>query len=81
VLSAIRQAIWETKIEYLLKPLLVLLREHQALPPDWFDVWRLAMLCCPLLTVNLLDAERRPASICWLGLTQAIQIGNMEGVS
>jgi hypothetical protein len=75
-----RRAIWETKIEYLLKPLLALLRARQALPPDWFDVWRLAMLCCPLLTVNLLDVERRPASICWLGLVQAMQMGNMEDI-
>jgi phosphoglycolate phosphatase-like HAD superfamily hydrolase len=80
VLSAIRRAIWETKIEYLLKPLLALLREHDALPPDWFAVWRLAMLCCPLLTVNLLDATRRPASICWLGLAQAMQMGNLEDI-
>jgi phosphoglycolate phosphatase-like HAD superfamily hydrolase len=80
VLSAIRQAIWETKTAYLLKPLLALLREHDALPSDWFDVWRLAMVCCPLLTVNLLDATRRPASICWLGLAQAVQMGNLEDI-
>jgi phosphoglycolate phosphatase-like HAD superfamily hydrolase len=78
VLPAIRRAIWETKIEHLLKPLLALLREHDALPPDWFDFWRLAMLCCPLLTVNLLDVERRPASICWLGLSQVMEMRNLE---
>jgi hypothetical protein len=81
VLPAIRRAIWETKIEHLLKPLLVLLREHDALPPDWFDFWRLAMLCCPLLTVNLLDAERRSAPICWLGLAQVMQMGNLADIS
>ncbi len=80
VLSPIRQAIWGTKVEYLLKPLLDLLCEHGALPPDWFDVWRLAMLCCPLLTVNLLDAERRPASVCWLGLAQVMQMGNVGDI-
>jgi phosphoglycolate phosphatase-like HAD superfamily hydrolase len=80
VLSPIRQAIWETKVEYLLKPLLALLRERHALPPDWFDVWRSAMLCCPLLTVNLLDGGRRSASICWLGLAQVMQMGNLGDV-
>ena len=80
VVPPIRQAIWETKVEYLLRPLLALLRERGALPPDWFDVWRLAMLCCPLLTVNLLDAGRRPASVCWLGLTQVMQMGNLGEV-
>jgi hypothetical protein len=80
VLPAIRRAIWETKIEHLLKPLLALLQKRHALPPDWYDFWRLAMLCCPLLTVNLLDTTRRPASICWLGLSQAMQMGNLEGM-
>ena len=79
-LPEIRRAIWETKIEHLLKPLLALLHQRNALPPDWFDIWRLAMLCCPLLTVNLLDTTRRPASICWLGLAQVIQMGNMGGI-
>jgi phosphoglycolate phosphatase-like HAD superfamily hydrolase len=79
-ISEIRLAIWETKIEHLLKPLLALLRSKQALPPDWFDLWRLALLCCPLLTVNLLDKTHRPASICWLGLSQAMQMGNLNSL-
>jgi phosphoglycolate phosphatase-like HAD superfamily hydrolase len=78
VLPPVRQAIWDTKVEHLLKPLLALLRSHHALPDDWFDFWRLAMLCCPLLTVNLLDTTRRPASICWLGLSQVMQVGNLK---
>jgi phosphoglycolate phosphatase-like HAD superfamily hydrolase len=81
VLPPVRRAIWKTKVDYLLKPLLALLRSHHALPADWFDFWRLALLCCPLLTVNLLDTTRRPASICWLGLAQVMQMGNLEDIS
>jgi len=35
-------------------------------------------MCCPLLTVNLLDHEKRPADICWLGLSQVVQMGNLS---
>ncbi|GAC1615650.1 MAG: hypothetical protein NVS4B9_04980 [Ktedonobacteraceae bacterium] len=76
VLSPVRQAILETKIAHLLSPLTAMLDERQALAKDWDEVMRLALLCCPLLTVNLLDSEKRSAAICWLGLTQAMQMGN-----
>ena len=68
-----------TKIEHLLIPLVAELRSHDALPGDWFEMMRLALMCCPLLTINLLDEERIPASTSWLGLSQAVQMGN-EGI-
>jgi hypothetical protein len=40
------------------------------------EFMQLALMCCPLLTVNLLDAQRMPTAITWLGLAQAIQAGN-----
>jgi hypothetical protein len=33
-------------------------------------------MSCPLLTINLLDQTRMPASITWLGLSLAVQMGN-----
>ena len=77
-LTPVRQAILDTKLEYLLKPLIALLRERDALPADWEEIFRLALVCCPLLTVNLLDREKRPAEICWLGLSQVVQMGNFS---
>ena len=76
VLSPVRQAILDTKMEHLLCPLVSMLNEQKALPEDWVEVMRLALMCCPLLTVNLLDSEKRSAAICWLGLTQVMQMGN-----
>jgi hypothetical protein len=35
-------------------------------------------MCCPLLTVNLLDEGRIPAAITWLGLSQAIEMGHLS---
>ena len=77
ILTPVRQAILHTKIEYLLKPLLALLRDRQALPSDWSSLFHLALMCCPLLTVNLLDREKRSAAISWLGLSQVLGMGNI----
>ncbi|HLG62294.1 MAG TPA: HAD family hydrolase [Ktedonosporobacter sp.] len=75
-LTPTRQALWETKIEHLLRPLLAMLRSEAALPVDWEEIVTLALMCCPLLTVNLLDQARIPVVVSWLGLTQAMQIGS-----
>lgn len=75
-LTSGRRAILDTKQEYLLKPLIALLHERNALPADWEEMFRLALMCCPLLTVNLLDREKRPEEICWLGLSQVMEMGN-----
>ncbi len=74
--AAIRRAILDIKLEFLLKPLVALLRGRGMLPADWADIVRTALMCCPLLTMNLLDNERIPATIGWLGLSQVMQMGN-----
>jgi len=75
-LTPVRQAILRTKVEHLLGPLIAELRARNALPIDWEEIIRLALMCCALLTINLLDGERMPASISWLGLLLAVQTGN-----
>ncbi|HLX40742.1 MAG TPA: HAD hydrolase-like protein, partial [Ktedonobacteraceae bacterium] len=75
-LTPVRKAILQVKREHLLTPLVAHLRSQNALSDDWMEFMRLALMCCPLLTVNLLDAQRMPAAISWLGLAQAIQVGN-----
>ncbi|GCE02901.1 HAD family hydrolase [Dictyobacter aurantiacus] len=77
VLTPVRQAILDAKRTYLLPQLIELLRERHALPENWEEIVRLALLCCPLLTVNLLDDTKRSAAICWLGLSQVVQMGNI----
>ena len=78
-LTPVRQAILQAKIQYLLIPLIEKLRSQNALAAgwiDWIELMRLALMCCPLLTINLLDSARIPAAISWLGLSQAVQLGN-----
>jgi phosphoglycolate phosphatase-like HAD superfamily hydrolase len=75
-LTPIRRAMLQTKQDELLQPLVALLRERGALSEDWRDILRLALMCCPLLTVDLFDTTKRPPEIGWLGLSQALQLGN-----
>ncbi|MEO7019007.1 MAG: HAD hydrolase-like protein [Ktedonobacteraceae bacterium] len=75
-LTPIRRALLQVKQEALLQPLVAWLREQDALPDDWQTILNLALMCCPLLTVDPFDQQKRPAEIGWLGLTQAVQLGN-----
>lgn len=75
-LTPVRQAILQIKVEHLLRPLIKDLRARNMLPANWKEIMQLAMMCCSLLTINLLDKDRLPISISWLGLLLAVQIGN-----
>lgn len=75
-LTPVREAILQTKVVHLLRPLIVELRGRDVLPADWEEMMQLALMCCALLTINLLDGERMPPSITWLGLLLAVQVGN-----
>ncbi len=75
-LTPIRRTILETKVEHLLLPLLAELRARGGLPEDWLEMLQLALMCCPLLTINLIDGERLPPAVSWLGLSLAVQMGN-----
>ncbi len=75
-LTPVRQAILAVKQERLLQPLLAHLRATDALPSDWVAIMQSGLLCCPLLTMNLLDAERMPPHIGWLGFALAVFMGN-----
>jgi phosphoglycolate phosphatase-like HAD superfamily hydrolase len=75
-LTPVRRAILQTKIEHLLTPLIMWLDTRNGLPDDWLEILQLALLCCPLLTINLIDRERMPPTVSWLGLLQAVQMGN-----
>ncbi len=68
-LTPVRRAILRAKIARLLTPLIEELRMGDALPEEWPEIMR-------LLTVNLLDEQRFPPAISWLGLSFAVQMGN-----
>jgi hypothetical protein len=74
-LTPVRQAIASTKREYLLHPLMSLLKTQGVWHDSDEEMLKLALMCCPLLTINLLDAQRIPPAIAWLGLVHAVQLG------
>ena len=76
--SPIREAILQTKMEYLLTPLVEHLRVVNALPQNWYEIMQSALLCCPLLTINLLDTVRFPDKVTWLGLLLTMLMGHIE---
>jgi hypothetical protein len=79
-LHPVRETILQTKMEHLIHPLIKWLRSKDALHTDWQEIMQSALMCCPLLTVNLFDNKRMPALVGWLGLTYAVHMGN-NGVS
>jgi phosphoglycolate phosphatase-like HAD superfamily hydrolase len=60
-LTPMRQALLRTRYEQLLVPLTAWLEEQDALPQRWQEFPNLALMCCPLLTMNLLAAGNRLA--------------------
>jgi hypothetical protein len=42
---------------------------------DWRRMLKAALLCCPLLTVNLANPARFPSEVALLGFTQCIEVG------
>ncbi|MBX3065288.1 MAG: phosphotransferase [Anaerolineae bacterium] len=68
--SALRRMFFESKLNHVLKPLI-----QQIDLGDWQRYLKSALLCCPLLTMNLADRDRFPAEIGLLGLCYVVEMG------
>ncbi|MCB0279655.1 MAG: hypothetical protein KDD94_09150 [Calditrichaeota bacterium] len=75
VLHPIRSMFLKSKIENVLAPLLHELNEQGYLRKNWREYLKLALFCCPLLTLNLSDASRFTPEIATLGLVCSIEMG------
>jgi hypothetical protein len=66
-----------SKIERVVKPLIKELHRRGQLSPDWRTILKSALLCCPLLTMDL---RRFPAPVALLGLCFVAEMGlNSKG--
>ena len=74
-LHPVRLMFFKSKVNQVLIPLVQHLHERDILQPNWREYLKLALMCCPLLTMNLADAQRFPPAIAALGLAQAIEMG------
>jgi hypothetical protein len=72
-LNPVRQMFLISKIQRTLTPTLRLLHQQGWLSPDWRRQVKLALMCCPLLTLNLTTF---PPEIALLGASFCIQMGD-----
>lgn len=75
VLSEVRRMFLQSKIDNVLVPLLKFLKSQTLLPGNWREYLKMALFCCPLLTMNLSDMEKFSPEIALLGLTMAVEMG------
>lgn len=69
----LRLEAFRSKVNRVLKPLL----ENLSPSGAWLDVFRSALACCPLLTMNLCDTARFPDAVRTLGFCHVVQFGNL----
>ncbi|NEP41002.1 MAG: hypothetical protein F6K35_17955 [Okeania sp. SIO2H7] len=74
--SPIRVSFLRSKIERVLKPLLADLQSKNWLNPCWREYLKLALFCCPFLTMNLSDRVKFPPEITLLGLAISVEMGS-----
>ena len=74
--SDIRIEFLRSKLSRVLKPLLKLLQSQNRLPDNWRQYLKLALFCCPFLTMNLSDRKKFPPEITLLGLSMSVEMGS-----
>jgi len=74
-LPPVRMMFLESKFERVLIPTLTMVKQAGFLPDDWQKILKLALFCCPFLTLNLADADRFPPEISLLGLAMSVEMG------
>jgi hypothetical protein len=73
--SPVRQMFRQSKVERVLRPIWSELVRRGESPELLTGLFQSALLCCPLLTLNLADRERFPAEIGLLGLALCVAVG------
>lgn len=74
--SPVRVALLRSKLEQVLKPLLKELSSRCMLEENWRSYLKLALFCCPFLTMNLSDVKKFPPEITLLGLAMSVEMGS-----
>jgi hypothetical protein len=74
-LHDVRKMFFQSKVNNVLLPLLNQLMRNGWLRSDWRRYLKLALFCCPFLTMNLSDHSRFSPEIALLGLCMSIEMG------
>jgi hypothetical protein len=75
--SELRMALFKSKLDRVVEPLLNLLKKQKNLPENWSAIMQAAAMCCPFLTMNLADRQRFPPEIALLGLAMTVELGGL----
>ena len=75
-LHPVREMFLESKLQHVVIPLFKKLQAEQTLPSNWREFLKLALFCCPFLTMNLADANKFPPEIALLGLAMSVEMGS-----
>ncbi len=79
--SPVRLAFVNSKVNYVLKPLVQKLQNQGKLEINWQQYLKLALFCCPFLTMNLSNHQKFPPEISLLGLAIAVEMGSFSPVN
>lgn len=74
--AEVRIALLRSKLHRVLKPLLRELKSRGWLASDWREYLKLALFCCPFLTMNLSDSQKFSPEITLLGLAMSVEMGS-----
>ena len=74
-LHPVREMFFTSKVERVLIPILRDMHSRGQLQPNWRQMLKAALFCCPFLTMNLADSNKFPPEISLLGLTMAVEMG------
>jgi hypothetical protein len=69
----VRVACLRSKIEGVLAPILQEIKVR-----EWREYLKLALFCCPFLTMNLSDTQKFPPEIILLGLAMSVEMGSQS---
>ncbi len=75
-IADVRHMFLESKADRVLKPILGRLSDEGMLRSGWREYVKLALFCCPFLTMNLADQSRFPPEITLLGLAMCVEMGS-----
>jgi len=75
-LHPVREMFLESKLKHTVIPLLRKLRAENLLQENWREYLKVALFCCPFLTMNLTDVQKFPPEISLLGLVMSVEMGS-----
>ena len=74
--TKVRIDLLRSKLERVLQPLLKELKVRNLLAENWREYLKLALFCCPFLTMNLSDSNKFSPEITLLGLAMSVEMGS-----